>query len=207
VIETLGLDELPQVWNVIRGEMSFVGPRAISEADFDLLDDWQKRRYLVRPGITGLWQIAGREDTAFADMIRLDLFYVQRWSIFLDVEILLKTISASLYGRRSTLHIEERPSSLARTDFISAFGRVDRRVSFGSQALKALLVPTTFDELASLAGHAAEDADALIHWLGQLSTNGWLGCCDSSPADGVGSTRFRLTRRAMAHLASDPRRV
>jgi lipopolysaccharide/colanic/teichoic acid biosynthesis glycosyltransferase len=88
------LDELPQLVNVVRGEMSLVGPRPLPMRDFDRLEEWHKKRYLVLPGITGLWQVSGRSELDFDDLVRLDFLYLERWSIMLDLSILLKTIPA-----------------------------------------------------------------------------------------------------------------
>jgi exopolysaccharide biosynthesis polyprenyl glycosylphosphotransferase len=93
------LDELPQLVNVIRGEMSLVGPRPLPMRDFNRLEEWHKKRYLVLPGITGLWQISGRSELDFDDLVRLDFLYLERWSIMLDLSILLKTIPAVLSRR------------------------------------------------------------------------------------------------------------
>jgi len=93
------LDELPQLANVIRGEMSLVGPRPLPMRDFERLEDWHKKRYLVLPGITGLWQVSGRAELDFDDLVRLDFLYLERWSILLDLTILLKTIPAVLTRR------------------------------------------------------------------------------------------------------------
>ncbi|MBA2638363.1 MAG: sugar transferase [Solirubrobacterales bacterium] len=93
------LDELPQLLNVLRGEMSLVGPRPLPERDFERLQSWHKKRYLVLPGITGLWQVSGRSELDFDDLVRLDFLYLERWSVFLDLVILLKTVPAVL-GRR-----------------------------------------------------------------------------------------------------------
>jgi exopolysaccharide biosynthesis polyprenyl glycosylphosphotransferase len=92
-------DELPQLVNVIRGEMSLVGPRPLPMRDFNRLEEWHKKRYLVLPGITGLWQISGRSELDFDDLVRLDFLYLERWSIMLDLSILLKTIPAVLTRR------------------------------------------------------------------------------------------------------------
>jgi exopolysaccharide biosynthesis polyprenyl glycosylphosphotransferase len=88
------LDELPQLFNVIRGEMSLVGPRPLPQRDYDRLEDWHRKRYLVLPGITGLWQVSGRSELDFDELVRLDFVYLERWSVFLDLSILLKTIPA-----------------------------------------------------------------------------------------------------------------
>jgi exopolysaccharide biosynthesis polyprenyl glycosylphosphotransferase len=93
------LDELPQLVNVVRGEMSLVGPRPLPMRDFERLEDWHKKRYLVLPGITGLWQVSGRSELDFDDLVRLDFLYLERWSMLLDLSILIKTIPAVLTRR------------------------------------------------------------------------------------------------------------
>jgi exopolysaccharide biosynthesis polyprenyl glycosylphosphotransferase len=99
VLRRFSLDELPNLLNVLRGEMSLVGPRPLPLRDYALLDDWHRRRYNVLPGITGLWQVAGRSDLTFDDLVRLDFYYLENWSIWLDVSILVKTPLAVI-GRR-----------------------------------------------------------------------------------------------------------
>src|SRR5271170_867472 len=99
VLRRFSLDELPQLVNVLRGEMSLVGPRPLPERDYERLQDWHRKRYLVLPGITGLWQVSGRSDLDFDDLVRLDFLYLERWSIALDLTILLKTIPA-VFTRR-----------------------------------------------------------------------------------------------------------
>ena len=98
-LRRFSLDELPQLVNVVRGEMSLVGPRPLPMRDFDRLEEWHKKRYLVLPGITGLWQVSGRAELDFDDLVRLDFLYLERWSIMLDLSILLKTIPAVLSRR------------------------------------------------------------------------------------------------------------
>ncbi|HXD60219.1 MAG TPA: sugar transferase, partial [Thermoleophilaceae bacterium] len=88
------IDELPQLFNVLRGEMSLVGPRPLPERDYERLADWHRKRYLVLPGITGLWQVSGRSELDFDELVRLDFMYLENWSVFLDLTILLKTIPA-----------------------------------------------------------------------------------------------------------------
>ena len=99
LLRGLSLDELPQVLNVLRGEMSLVGPRPLPLRDYRRLEDWHRQRYLVLPGITGLWQISGRSNLSFDDLVRLDFYYLENWSIWLDIGVLVKTIPAVL-GRR-----------------------------------------------------------------------------------------------------------
>ena len=93
------LDELPQLFNVIAGQMSLVGPRPLPQRDFDQLEEWHKKRYLVLPGVTGLWQVSGRSELDFDDLVRLDFLYLERWSVGLDLTILLKTLPAVLSRR------------------------------------------------------------------------------------------------------------
>jgi len=99
LLRRFSLDEVPQLVNVIRGEMSLVGPRPLTTRDFDRLEEWHKKRYLVLPGLTGLWQVSGRAELDFDDLVRLDFLYLERWSVFLDLVILLKTIPAVLSRR------------------------------------------------------------------------------------------------------------
>jgi exopolysaccharide biosynthesis polyprenyl glycosylphosphotransferase len=98
-LRRFSLDEVPQVLNVLRGEMSLVGPRPLPIRDYKLLEPWHRKRYLVLPGMTGLWQIAGRSDLSFDDLVRLDFYYLENWSIWLDISILLRTIPAVLAGK------------------------------------------------------------------------------------------------------------
>ena len=91
LLRRFSVDEIPNVLNVLRGEMSLVGPRPLPVRDFDRLEAWHRRRYNVLPGMTGLWQVAGRSDLTFDDLVRLDFYYLENWSIWLDVTILFKT--------------------------------------------------------------------------------------------------------------------
>jgi exopolysaccharide biosynthesis polyprenyl glycosylphosphotransferase len=99
VLRRFSLDELPQLVNVIRGEMSLVGPRPLPERDYEMLEEWHRKRYLVLPGITGLWQVSGRSELDFDDLVHLDFIYLERWSLALDLTILLKTIPAVISRR------------------------------------------------------------------------------------------------------------
>jgi lipopolysaccharide/colanic/teichoic acid biosynthesis glycosyltransferase len=96
LLRRYSLDELPQLINVLRGEMSLVGPRPLPERDYQRLEGWHRKRYLVLPGITGLWQISGRAELDFDELVRLDFLYLERWSVFLDLSILVKTVPAVL---------------------------------------------------------------------------------------------------------------
>jgi exopolysaccharide biosynthesis polyprenyl glycosylphosphotransferase len=99
LLRRFSLDETPQVVNVLKGEMSLVGPRPLPLRDYRLLEDWHRARYRVLPGMTGLWQISGRSGLSFDDLVRLDFTYLENWSIWLDISILVKTIPAVVTRR------------------------------------------------------------------------------------------------------------
>ena len=88
------LDELAQLWNVLKGEMSLVGPRPALPSEVQQYDDWVRNRLRAKPGMTGLWQVSGRTETSFSDYVRHDLFYIQNWSLALDLWILWRTVRA-----------------------------------------------------------------------------------------------------------------
>ena len=99
VLRRFSIDELPQLWNVVRGQMSLVGPRPlILEEDLHVVD-WRRQRLNLKPGITGLWQVLGRDDIGFEEMVRLDYVYVTTWSLLNDMKLVLRTIPA-LYRAR-----------------------------------------------------------------------------------------------------------
>jgi exopolysaccharide biosynthesis polyprenyl glycosylphosphotransferase len=93
------LDELPQLWNVLRGDMSLVGPRPPLVSEVSSYDLWHRRRLSMKPGITGLWQVRSRREPEFDRWVEDDLEYIDRWSLWLDLQILLRTIPAALEGR------------------------------------------------------------------------------------------------------------
>ena len=93
------IDELPQLLNVLRGDMSLVGPRPPLQSEVDAYEEWQRDRLEVRPGITGVWQVSGRSNLTFEDYVRLDLFYIENWCLSFDVYLIVKTIPAVLRGR------------------------------------------------------------------------------------------------------------
>jgi exopolysaccharide biosynthesis polyprenyl glycosylphosphotransferase len=97
-IRRWSIDELPQLINVLKGEMSLVGPRPLPIRDFERMDELHKKRLGTIPGITGYWQISGRSKLSFEDMVRLDLYYIENWSLSLDIKIILKTLDAVLRG-------------------------------------------------------------------------------------------------------------
>ena len=98
-LRRFSIDELPQLWNVLRGEMSLVGPRPLPERDFDQMDEVAKRRYVVLPGLTGLWQVSGRSDLSGDELVRLDMQYIEGWSLWSDIVILARTIPVVLFGK------------------------------------------------------------------------------------------------------------
>jgi exopolysaccharide biosynthesis polyprenyl glycosylphosphotransferase len=99
LLRRLSLDEVPNVLNVLQGEMSLVGPRPLPVRDYDRLEAWHRKRYNVLPGMTGLWQVAGRSELTFDDLVRLVFYYLENWSIWLDVTILFKT-PAAVFSQR-----------------------------------------------------------------------------------------------------------
>ena len=96
LLRKYSIDELPQFINVLKRDMSVVGPRPPLASEVKTYDDHVRRRLLVRPGITGLWQVSGRSDLSWEDSVRLDLFYVENWSTISDLQIAFKTIKAML---------------------------------------------------------------------------------------------------------------
>ena len=99
ILRRWSLDELPQFWHVFRGEMSVVGPRPQLPEEVEKYEEWHRQRLLVTPGLTGLWQVNGRSNLSFDEMVRLDLYYAEHWSPWLDTKIILRTIPAVITGR------------------------------------------------------------------------------------------------------------
>jgi exopolysaccharide biosynthesis polyprenyl glycosylphosphotransferase len=96
-IRKFSIDELPQLFNVLRGEMSLVGPRPPLVTEYEQYEQDTHRRLLVRPGMTGLWQVSGRADLPWSEAVRLDLYYVDNWSMVIDLVIMVKTVKAVLF--------------------------------------------------------------------------------------------------------------
>ena len=91
VLRSWSLDEIPQLWNVLRGQMSLVGPRPVIEYEVEQYPDWYLRRFAVKPGLTGLWQVSGRNERTYEEMIRFDVEYAERRSLWMDLRILART--------------------------------------------------------------------------------------------------------------------
>jgi exopolysaccharide biosynthesis polyprenyl glycosylphosphotransferase len=98
VLRRLSLDELPQLWNVLSGDMSVVGPRPPIPYEVEAYELWHRRRLDMKPGLTGLWQVSGRNRLTFEEMVKLDLFYIENWSPLLDLKIILRTLPVMLRG-------------------------------------------------------------------------------------------------------------
>lgn len=98
-LRRFSLDELPQLYNVLRGEMSLIGPRPNLPHEVEQYEEWHKKRLVASPGITGLWQVSGRSDLTFDEMVLLDIYYVENWSLALDFSLLLRSLPAVLLGR------------------------------------------------------------------------------------------------------------
>ena len=109
VLRRYSLDELPQLFNVLRGEMSLVGPRPLILDEHRFVRDWGLRRLSLKPGITGLWQVLGRDAIPFEEMVRLDYFYVTTWSLWSDIRLLVRTFPMLGKGERRP------PSALTST--------------------------------------------------------------------------------------------
>lgn len=99
VLRKTSLDELPQLFNVLRGEMSLVGPRAVTEEELERYGRQRGRFLALKPGITGLWQVSGRSDLSYEERVRLDIYYVEHWSLWLDLVIIMKTLRVIVSGR------------------------------------------------------------------------------------------------------------
>jgi len=92
------LDELPQFINILRGEMAIVGPRPPLQYELEYYEEWHKLRLKAKPGLTGLWQVSGRSSVPFNEMVKLDLYYIEHWSLLLDLKIMLRTVPVMLFG-------------------------------------------------------------------------------------------------------------
>jgi lipopolysaccharide/colanic/teichoic acid biosynthesis glycosyltransferase len=97
-LRRVSLDELPQFINILKGEMAIVGPRPSLPYEYDCYKDWHKLRVKVKPGLTGLWQVSGRSTVTFDEMVKLDLYYIESWTMLMDIKIMFKTLPVMLAG-------------------------------------------------------------------------------------------------------------
>ena len=99
LLRRFSLDELPQIFNVLLGQMSLVGPRPPLPQEVKEYNEWHWKRLRVLAGMTGLWQVSGRSELSFEEMVKLDIYYIENWSLWLDIKILLKTIPVVLSSK------------------------------------------------------------------------------------------------------------
>ena len=97
-LRATSLDELPTLWNVLRGDMSLIGPRPAIPYEVQLYKEWHLRRLDALPGLTGLWQVSGRNNTTYTERVQFDEYYVRNWSVWLDLHILSETVKVVLTG-------------------------------------------------------------------------------------------------------------
>ena len=98
LLRLASLDELPQLWNVVKGDMSLVGPRPLVVEEDGMVDAWARGRLDLTPGITGLWQVLGRTSIPFEEMVKLDYLYVTNWSLWGDIRLMIRTLPVVLRG-------------------------------------------------------------------------------------------------------------
>jgi exopolysaccharide production protein ExoY len=122
LLRVTGLDELPQLINVVRGEMSLVGPRPCIPYEYELYQPWQRRRFDAVPGLTGLWQVSGKNRTTFNEMIRLDIAYSERQSLWLDLQIILRTLPALWQQGLDTLAPKRRQAEVSSAGMAKSVG-------------------------------------------------------------------------------------
>jgi lipopolysaccharide/colanic/teichoic acid biosynthesis glycosyltransferase len=99
LLRKTSIDELPQIFNVIKNEMSLVGPRMICPDELEKYNQWDINLLTVKPGLTGLWQVRGRSDVSYEERVRYDMFYIRNWTIWMDLQIILQTIPTIIFRR------------------------------------------------------------------------------------------------------------
>jgi lipopolysaccharide/colanic/teichoic acid biosynthesis glycosyltransferase len=124
LLRSSGLDELPQLFNVLAGEMSLVGPRPCTPNEFAQYQEWHKERCNTLPGLTGLWQVNGKNKTTFTEMIHMDIHYARNCSLGMDLKIMFRTFSA-LAEQVQEMRVDARPVQKASTDKQGAFPRAE----------------------------------------------------------------------------------
>jgi exopolysaccharide production protein ExoY len=133
LIRASGLDELPQILNVLRGEMSLIGPRPCVPYEYERYQPWQRERFDAVPGLSGLWQVSGKNRTTFEEMMRLDIHYARHVSWWLDLRIIVMTIPALIVQISDTRRGRKSPApSKASTAIIPARRNTARDSGFGS---------------------------------------------------------------------------
>jgi lipopolysaccharide/colanic/teichoic acid biosynthesis glycosyltransferase len=128
LLRASGLDELPQIFNVLRGDMSLVGPRPCLPTEFQRYEKWQQERINVLPGLTGYWQVNGKNKTTFNEMIAMDMFYANNMSLRLDLAIMLKTIPALLNQTLESRPQERANGTIARHAVAESLGGSARKI-------------------------------------------------------------------------------
>jgi exopolysaccharide production protein ExoY len=134
LLRSSGLDELPQIINVLLGEMSLVGPRPCLPYEYDKYLPWQRERFQTAPGLTGLWQVSGKNRTTFVEMIQLDIEYARNKTLWLDFKIMLKTIPALVVQMQETRTQRKSPARPARPEAVISAQAVNYQQQFSRQA-------------------------------------------------------------------------
>ena len=99
VIRRLSVDEIPQLWSVLKGDMSIVGPRPVLVEEMNHIEHVDRRRHIAKPGLTGLWQVSGRKEVSWSDRMRMDLEYIENWSLAGDILLVVRTLGVVVTGR------------------------------------------------------------------------------------------------------------
>jgi len=135
LLRSTGLDELPQLINVFQGEMSLVGPRPCMPYEYDRYLPWQRERFTTLPGLTGLWQVSGKNRTTFVEMIQLDIKYAREKTVWRDLAILLRTVPALLVQMWETRRRRESLAAVIRSETVPTKSHAIQPYSFGKAAI------------------------------------------------------------------------